>query len=61
MIREEIRDDADPHFTGKTDAQILRELYGLRSRRGIVLNEELPEHPNKMAAISDDETESQIH
>ena len=59
MIREEIRDDGDLHFIGKTDAQILRELYGTRARRGIVLADEQSEHQNNMAVIPNDETGSQ--
>jgi hypothetical protein len=61
MIREETREDADLHFIGKTDAQILRELYGIRARRGIVLSDEQSEHQNKIAAMPDDEKESQTH
>jgi hypothetical protein len=60
MLREEIRDDADLHLIGKTDAQILRELYGVPARRGRVLLDEQSEHQIKMAA-SDDETGSQTH
>jgi len=59
MIREEIRDDGDLRFIGKTDAQILRELYGTRARRGIVLADEQSEPQNKMAAMPNDETGSQ--
>ena len=61
MLHEEIRDDADLHFTGKTDAQILRELYAFRGRRLVVLPDEQSEHQNTMAAIPDDEIEGQIH
>lgn len=61
MIREETREDGDLHFIGKTDAQILRELYGLRTRRGIIMPDELSEHQNEIAAIPDDETGSQTH
>jgi len=50
MNREEIQDGAGLHFLGKTDAQILRELYGGRTRRSIVLPEERSEHRHNMAS-----------
>jgi hypothetical protein len=56
MIREETLEDADAHFIGLTDAQILRELFGARGRRRAVLSEEPSEHQDGMA---DDEAESQ--
>ncbi len=59
MLREEIRDEADLPFTGKTDAQILRELFGGRTRRRTVRPDEGSEHPNTMAGVPDDETGSQ--
>ncbi len=57
MTREEIREDADLDFIGKTDAQILRELYGFpirTGRRGFVLPDEQFAQDN-MAARPDDE------
>jgi hypothetical protein len=56
MIREEIVEDAGAHFIGMTDAQILRELFGGRGRRSIVVPDEQSGDQGEMA---DDETESQ--
>jgi hypothetical protein len=53
MNREEIRDDASLHFIGKTDAQILRELFGGRVRRSTALPDEQSEHQTKMAGTVD--------
>jgi hypothetical protein len=61
MIREEIREDAGASFIGKTDAQILRELYGIPARRRIARPGEQSEHRNKSAATPDGETETQAH
>jgi hypothetical protein len=61
MIREEIREDAELHFIGKTDAQILRELFGGRIRRPVALPDEQSEHQSKVAPALDRETGSQTH
>jgi hypothetical protein len=61
MIREDIQENADLRFIGKTDAQILRELYGSPARRRAVSRDEKTEHQIKAAAAPDDETGSQIH
>jgi hypothetical protein len=61
MIREEIREDASLHFIGKTDAQILRELFGGRRRGRMALPDGQSEHQNEMAAMAEDETGSQNH
>lgn len=61
MIREEIRDDGDLHFIGKTDAQILRELFGIHGRRSIVLPDEQYEHQDNTPTMPDDEKGSQSH
>jgi hypothetical protein len=61
MIREEIRDDADLHFIGKTDAQILRELYGFRTRRRIALTDDQSAHKIKMTETPDGEAGSHTH
>jgi hypothetical protein len=61
MIYEEIREDAGVRFIGKTDAQILRELYGVRGRRHNVLPDEQSEHQDQMAAMAEDEPGSQTH
>jgi hypothetical protein len=61
MIREEILEDAELHFIGKTDAQILRELFGGRIRRPIGLPDEQSEHQSKIAPAPDHEIGSQTH
>jgi hypothetical protein len=60
MIREEFQEDADLHFIGKTDAQILRELFGGRTRGRIASPDERSEHQNRMTA-PDNEAGSQAH
>jgi hypothetical protein len=61
MIREDIQENADLRFAGKTDAQILRELYGSPARRRAVPRDENAEHQSKAAAASEDEAGSPIH
>jgi hypothetical protein len=63
MLSEEIRDDADLPFIGKTDAQILRELYGVQIRTGrrrFFLPDEQSEYQDEITG-PDDEAGSQAH
>ena len=60
MIRDEVREDVDPRFIGKTDAQILRELAAIWGHRGVVLPDEESGRQTKMAAMPDDEAEAEF-
>jgi hypothetical protein len=52
-----IRDDADLHFIGKTDAQILRELAAIWGHPGIVL----PNEESGRASMPDDQAEAEFN
>jgi hypothetical protein len=54
MIREEIRDEPGLPFIAKTDAQILRELFGARTRGRIASPDEQSEHQNEIAGPRDE-------